>query len=133
MAAPSASAAVYSKPVLSIVMPAYNEERRLPASLARLDSYVRGLDREVEVIVVENGSCDGTAAVVEECRRRMPYLQLLRVAVAGKGLAVRTGMLAARGDHLMFCDVDFSMPMEAIGKFLALLESGAPMLIGSRE
>ncbi|HTD76198.1 MAG TPA: glycosyltransferase family 2 protein, partial [Chloroflexota bacterium] len=114
-------------------MPAYNEERRLPASLARLDRYVRGLDREVEVIVVENGSGDGTAAVVEECCQRMPYLRLLRVAAAGKGLAVRTGMLAARGDHLMFCDVDFSMPMEEIGKFLALLDAGAPIVIASRE
>ena len=133
MAAPSASAAVYPKPVLSIVMPAYNEERRLPASLARLDSYVRGLDREVEVIVVENGSCDGTAAVVEAYRQRMPYLRLVRVATAGKGLAVRTGMLAARGDHLMFCDVDFSMPMEEIGKFIALLDAGAPIVIASRE
>ena len=136
MTAPSthrAAIAAYPKPVLSIVMPAYNEEQRLPASLARLDSYVRGLDREVEVIVVENGSGDGTAAVVEECRQRMPYLRLLRVAVAGKGLAVRTGMLAARGDHLMFCDVDFSMPMEEIGKFLALLDAGAPIVIASRE
>jgi glycosyltransferase involved in cell wall biosynthesis len=53
--------------------------------------------------------------------------------VAGKGLAVRTGMLAARGDHLMFCDVDFSMPMEEIGTFLALLDAGAPIVIASRE
>jgi len=120
-------------PRLSIVIPAYNEERRLPGSLARLDGYVAGLDREVEVIVVENGSTDGTAAVVEEARRRMPYLRLLRVTTSGKGWAVRAGMLAATGDHLMFCDADFSMPVEEIGKFIALLDAGVPVVIASRE
>lgn len=121
------------KPRLSIVIPAYNEERRLPGSLARLDAYIRGLDREVEVIVVENGSVDGTAAVVEQCRRQMPYLRLLRVATSGKGWAVRTGMLAASGDHLIFCDVDFSMPVGELDKFIALLDTGAPIVIASRE
>jgi len=120
-------------PRLSIVIPAYNEERRLPGSLSRLDDYLKGLDREVEVIVVENGSTDRTAAVVEECRRRMPYLRLLHVATPGKGWAVRAGMLAATGDHLMFCDADFSMPVEEIGKFTALLDEGTPIVIASRE
>lgn len=121
------------KPCLSIIMPAYNEERRLPASLARLERYLATLDREVEVIVVENGSADGTAALVEEYRMRLPWLRLLRVATPGKGWAVRTGMLAAKGDHLMFCDVDFSMPVEEIGKFTGLLDAGAPIVIASRE
>ncbi len=121
------------KPRLSVVIPAYNEERRLRASLARLDGYIMGLDREVEVLVVENGSTDRTADVVEECRARMPYLRLLRVATPGKGWAVRAGMLAATGDHLMFCDADFSMPVEEIGKFTALLDAGTPIVIASRE
>ena len=120
-------------PRLSIIIPAYNEERRLPGSLMRLDGYVKGLDREVEVLVAENGSTDRTAAVVEECRERMPYLRLLRVATPGKGWAVRAGMLAATGDHLMFCDADFSMPVEEIGKFTALLDAGTPIVIASRE
>ena len=126
------SAAV-PKPRLSLIIPAYNEERRLPGSLARLDAYVRNLDREVEVIVVENGSSDGTSAVVERCRQQMPYLRLLHVATPGKGWAVRTGMLAATGDHLMFCDVDFSMPVTELDKFIALLDTGAPFVIASRE
>jgi glycosyltransferase involved in cell wall biosynthesis len=125
--------ATVPKPRLSIIMPAYNEERRLPGSLARLEAFLREIDREAEVIVVENGSTDRTAALVEEFQQRLPWLRLLRVATPGKGWAVRAGMLAATGDHLMFCDVDFSMPVEEIGKFTALLDAGAPIVIASRE
>ena len=121
------------KPRLSIVIPAYNEERRLPACLARLAAYVGHSDREIEVIVAENGSTDNTAAIVAEHAARLPYLRLLRVPSAGKGGAVRQGMLAASGDHLMFCDADFSMPIEEIDKFVALLDVGAPIVIASRE
>jgi glycosyltransferase involved in cell wall biosynthesis len=122
-----------SRARLSIVIPAHNEERRLPASLEKLDGYVATLDREVEVIVVENGSTDATAFVTEQMRRQMPYLRLLRVPQPGKGRAVRAGMLAATGDFLMFCDVDFSMPVEGIDAFLALLDAGAPIVLASRE
>jgi len=121
------------KPRLSVIIPAYNEERRLRRSLPRLDRYLRTLDREAEVIVVENGSADRTAAVVEEFQRHMPSLRLLRVPAAGKGWAVRAGMLAATGEHLMFCDADFSMPVEGIARFTALLDGGAPIVIASRE
>ena len=123
----------YPKPRLSIIMPAFNEERRLPTSLQRLDEYVCGLDREVEIIVVENGSTDRTATVVQAWQDRLPYLRLMCVAQPGKGRAVRAGMLAASGDHLMFCDVDFSMPIEELSKFTALLDTGAPIVIASRE
>ncbi len=125
--------AAVPKPRLSIIIPAYNEERRLPANLARLDEYVRAADREIEVLVVENGSTDRTADVVTECMQSMPYLRLLRVPRPGKGGAVRAGMLAARGDHLMFCDADFSMPVAEIDKFTALLDVGVPIVIASRE
>jgi dolichyl-phosphate beta-glucosyltransferase len=126
-------AAAVPKPRLSIIIPAYNEERRLPANLKRLDEYVRAADREIEVLVVENGSTDRTADVVTEHVQHMPYLRLLRVAKPGKGGAVRAGMLAARGDHLMFCDADFSMPIGEIDKFTALLDVGVPIVIASRE
>jgi len=62
------------KPRLSIIMPAYNEERRLPGALARLDGYLATLDRAVEVVVVENGSTDRTAAVVVESQQSMPVI-----------------------------------------------------------
>lgn len=123
----------FTKPRLSIVIPAYNEERRLPGCLERLHDYVGGLDRDVEIVVAENGSDDRTPQIVEEYQRRMPCLRLVRVARAGKGGAVRAGMLAGSGDHLMFCDVDFSMPIEEIAKFMALLDVGAPIVIASRE
>ncbi len=122
-----------TKPSLSIIIPAYNEESRLRDSLMRLDSYLSMLDRTAEVIVVENGSTDRTAVVAEECRQYIPYLRLLRMSTAGKGWAVRSGMLAARGDYLMFCDIDFSMPAASIDLFLAELDAGAPIVIASRE
>jgi len=121
------------KPRLSIIVPAYNEERRLPHSLERLAGYIAGLDRAADVIVVENGSTDGTADVVRSYQRTMPYLHLLQVTARGKGWAVRAGMLAATGDYLMFCDADFSMPVEETERFLTLLDDGAPIVIASRE
>ncbi len=121
------------KPRLSIVIPAYNEERRLPGSLTRLAEYIAHADRAIEVIVAENGSTDNTAGVVDEFSRRMPFLRLLRVPKPGKGGAVRAGVLAATGDYVMFCDVDFSMPIGEIDKFLGLLDAGAPVVIASRE
>jgi len=120
-------------PHLSIIVPAYNEEKRLPRSLERLERYVARLDRAVEVVVVENGSTDGTGDVVRDFQRRMPYLRLLHEASPGKGGAVRRGMLAATGRYLMFCDADFSMPVEEIDRFLAVLDTGAPIVIASRE
>jgi dolichyl-phosphate beta-glucosyltransferase len=125
--------ATVPKPRLSIIIPAYNEERRLPANLARLDEFVRASDRDIEVLAVENGSTDCTAEVVAEHMRTMPYLRLLQVPKPGKGGAVRAGMLAATGDHLMFCDADFSMPISEIDKFTALLDVGVPIVIASRE
>ena len=122
-----------TRPRLTIVMPAYNEERRLPSTLVRLDAFLKAFDREVEVIVVENGSTDRTVEVVVDYQRTMPSLRLMQVPAAGKGWAVRAGMLAGTGDHLMFCDVDFSMPVEEIAKFTALLDQGAPIVIASRE
>lgn len=118
---------------LSIIIPAYNEESRLGGSLARLHTYLSHLNRPVEVIVIENGSVDGTAAVVREHQRSMPYLRLVQLSTPGKGGAVRQGMLEARGEYLMFCDADMSMPVQDIDLFLAELDRGAPIVIASRE
>ncbi len=121
------------QPGLSIIVPAYNEEMRLPRCLEHLAGYIAGLDRAIDVIVVENGSTDGTANVVRSYQRTMPYLRLVQVAGRGKGWAVRAGMLAGTGDYLMFCDADFSMPVNDIDRFLAVLDDGAPIVIASRE
>jgi glycosyltransferase involved in cell wall biosynthesis len=118
---------------VSIVIPAYNEARRLPRSLPALDSFLRALDRPVEVVVVDNGSTDGTATALAAYTADMPYLRVISISTRGKGIAVRTGVFAARHEYLLVCDADFSMPPGDLGVFLDELERGSPIVIGSRE
>lgn len=120
-------------PWLSIVIPALNEEHRLPPSLSKIDAFLQTQDYEAEVIVVENGSTDRTAEVTREFAKSHPYVRLVEVASRGKGLAVKAGMLAARGRYRFICDADLSMPIEEIQKFLPPDASGFDVLIGSRE
>jgi len=120
-------------PFLSIVIPAHNEEKRLPPSLAKIDAYLKKQDYTYEVIVVENGSRDRTSEVVREFAKDHPYVRLIEVHTRGKGLAVKAGMLAARGEYRFICDTDLSMPIEEIAKFLPPVREGYDVLIGSRE
>jgi dolichyl-phosphate beta-glucosyltransferase len=117
---------------LSIIIPAYNEELRLPVSLAQISAYVRALGRETEVIVVDDGSRDRTAAVTESFRSEMPSLRLISNGENhGKGYSVRHGMLEAQGRIVLFTDADLSAPIEEAGKLLAALEN-QDIAIGSR-
>lgn len=117
---------------LSIVIPAYNEERRLPATLDRIAAY---LDRSpvpvVEILVVDDGSSDGTAALVEA---RGGIVRLVRnPGNRGKGYAVRNGMLAAKGDWILSTDADLSAPIEELEKLItAARRENAVVAIGSR-
>lgn len=120
-------------PFLSIIIPAHNEEKRLPPSLAKIDAYLKTQDYTYEVIVVENGSKDRTSEVVREFAQDHPYVRLIEVETRGKGLAVKAGMLAASGDYRFICDTDLSMPIEEIAKFLPPVREGYDVLIGSRE
>lgn len=120
-------------PFLSIVIPAHNEEKRLPPSLAKIDAFLQTQPWTYEVIVVENGSHDRTSAVVREYAQAHPYVTLMEVATRGKGLAVKAGMLAARGEYRFICDTDLSMPIEEIVKFLPPVRESYDVLIGSRE
>jgi len=117
---------------LSVVIPAHNEELRLPSTLRRLQEFLPTQGYSFEVIIVENGSRDGTRMVVEQAQPGFRQLQLLVVPRAGKGLAVRTGMLAARGVFRFMCDADLSMPIEEVGRFLPPKVT-ADVAIGSRE
>lgn len=119
--------------LLSIIIPAHNEERRLCETLPRVLQFLRTQNYAAEVLVVENGSHDRTAAVVEELARSEPRLQLLREARRGKGLAVRRGMLAARGAFRFMCDADLSMPIEQVVRFLPPQLAEFDVAIGSRE
>src|SRR5712691_5004176 len=119
--------------LLSIIIPAYNEERRLPPSLKAIDSFLDHQPYESEVLVVENGSQDLTAVVTEAYAADHPRVRLLREHGRGKGLAARRGMLAAQGRYRFICDADLSMPIEEVSKFLPPLADGFDVAIGSRE
>jgi glycosyltransferase involved in cell wall biosynthesis len=119
---------------LSIIVPAYNEEHRIPPTLARLHAFLSAQPLRYEIIVVDDGSRDGTAAVVEAAAKSIPHLALIRQTPnRGKGAAVRAGMLAARGQIRVMSDADCSMPPEQLPRLLApILACKAEIAIGSR-
>lgn len=119
-------------PLLSIIIPAYNEEKRLPVSLDKILAWRETVPYDVEIVVVENGSSDATTAVADAYASAHPDLRLLH-SPKGKGAAVREGMLNGRGDFLFICDSDLSMPIEEVEKFLPPQLSGYDVAIGSRE
>jgi glycosyltransferase involved in cell wall biosynthesis len=112
---------------LSVVVPVYNEERRLPGSLVGLGLALR--DIAAEVIVVDNGSTDRTAEVVRD--ERFP-VTLLHCADRGKGAAVRAGVLAAQGRFVGFCDADLAASVDALPAVLRMLRHGSDVVLGSR-
>lgn len=122
-----------SRPFLSVVIPAYNEEKRLPQTLGNVLEYVKQQAYTSEVIVVDDGSCDRTVDVVESFRAAHPGVLLIRNDHRGKGYAVRTGMLAARGRIVLFSDADLSTPIQDIEKLLPWFDRGYGIVIGSRE
>ena len=120
---------------ITIVIPAYNEERRLPATLPSVLSHLGQREWEfAEVVVVDDGSTDGTARAVEELSRTCPTVRLLKnPGNRGKGYSVRHGVLEAKGDWILFSDADLSAPIEELDKLLAAAEAhGAAVVIGSR-
>lgn len=125
--------AISNTPLLSVIIPAYNEEVRLPDSLDKIDAFVRLQDYEIEVLVVDNNSKDSTADIVRDAAARRPYIRVMSEPAQGKGAAVRTGMLAATGDYLFICDADLSMPIEEVSKFLPPSLNGHDVAIASRE
>ncbi|HVM74360.1 MAG TPA: dolichyl-phosphate beta-glucosyltransferase [Candidatus Saccharimonadales bacterium] len=119
-------------PRLSIVIPSYNEELRLPGSLGKIAAYIREKEPNTEVIVVDDGSTDRTAEVAESWRGRIPQLRVVSNGVnRGKGYSVRHGSLEARGEIVLFTDADLSSPIEEGEKLLGALETH-DVAIGSR-
>lgn len=119
--------------LLSIILPAHNEQERISDCLEKVNAFLSNHDFTAEVIVVENGSSDRTVEIVEEYQKKYPWLKLLQTEGVGKGLAVKTGMLAARGQYRFFADVDFSMPVEEILHFIPPQRANYSIAIGSRE
>jgi dolichyl-phosphate beta-glucosyltransferase len=120
-------------PYLSIVIPALNEESRLPPTLSKIDAFLQQQDYEAEVIVVDNGSNDRTTEVVEDFAKEHSYVRLIKLQERGKGRAVKAGMLDAKGEYRFICDADLSMPIEEVSKFLPPNFEGQDIIIGSRE
>ena len=118
---------------LSVIIPAHNEEHRLPATLKTVDAFLAKQSYTSEIIVVENGSQDLTAVVTEAFAADHPRVRLIREAARGKGLAVRRGMLEAIGQYRFICDADLSMPIQEVSKFLPPALEGYGVAIGSRE
>jgi glycosyltransferase involved in cell wall biosynthesis len=122
-----------TSPFLSIIIPAYNEENRLPETIARTASFLQTQDYDYEVIVVENGSTDRTLEVAQGCIAGYPAFRVVHLEERGKGRAVRHGMLAARGQFRFMCDADLSMPIEELPRFLPPNFPDADIVIASRE
>lgn len=119
---------------LSLVVPAYNEARRLPFTLERIRGYLDATGEPYEVLVVDDGSTDATADDAERRTASWPELRVVRLpANRGKGAAVRAGMLLARGAHRAFTDADLSTPIEELPRLRARLDGNCRVAIASRD
>jgi glycosyltransferase involved in cell wall biosynthesis len=120
-------------PTYSIVIPAFNESARIPATLASVVGCIRSRGWDAEVIVVNDGSTDATAEVVRAFAQTAPEVRLVEnPGNRGKGYSVRSGMLQALGGVVLFTDADLSAPIEEAERLFAAIEGGADIAIGSR-
>lgn len=121
------------KPLLSIIMPAYNEQDRLPQSLEKIAAFVSDQPYGIELVIINNNSSDSTQEIAEAFAAEHDYTVVLQQPIQGKGAAVRMGMLTAIGDYLFICDADLSMPIEEVNKFLPPQLDAYDVAIGTRE
>ena len=122
--------------MLTLVLPAYNEARRIEESLGRCAEFFRDRDLTAEIILADDGSTDATADIFHRAKLTHGHLGLafkvLRLPHRGKGAAVRAGMEAASGDPIVFLDADLTIPVEIIDVFIGALDTGADIAIASR-
>lgn len=120
-------------PYLSIVIPAYNEEHRITESLKTLGEYLEAKDYTYEVVVADDGSSDRTVEICRDFASAHPWMRVLHCpSNHGKGHAVRTGVLDARGQYILFCDADLATPMEELDGFWQYVNDGVDVVIASR-
>jgi glycosyltransferase involved in cell wall biosynthesis len=122
-----------TRPFLSLIIPAHNEETRLPGTLTQVLEFIKRQPYTSEILVVENGSQDHTFQITQEFAEKHPRIRLLQNPHSGKGRAVRQGMLAAQGEYRFMCDVDLSMSVDEINRFLPPTLQGYDIAIASRE
>ena len=120
-------------PDVSVIIPAYNEQKRLAPTVREAVQYFRGRSRSVEIIVVDDGSRDRTSDLTHQLGAEMREVRLIRLAEnAGKGYAVRTGVVNARGRIVMFIDADGATPIAEFERLETAIDGGAAVAIGSR-
>ena len=120
-------------PFLSIIIPAYNEESRLPDTLEQVIRFLEKQTFTSEIVVVENGSRDRTYAIAQEFAKKNGNVRAIQNEARGKGLAIQRGMQEAKGEYLFMCDADLSMPIEELSKFLLPQLQNVDIAIASRE
>ena len=118
---------------MSIVIPAHNEESRLPRTLGQIFSFLEDQSYSSEVVIVENGSSDRTLELAHEFASRHSNLIVIHEEQRGKGNAIRRGMLEAHGEYRFICDADLSMPIDEVQKFIPPALTDFDLAIGSRE
>ena len=118
---------------LSVVIPAYNEAAVIRQTLREVAAYLDAAGLTHEIVVVDDGSTDGTVAVVRELESRLPSLRLIQASHQGKGGAVKQGALEATGEAVLFMDADHSTRIEELQNYLPWLEDGFEVVIGSRK
>ena len=121
------------RPALSVVIPAYNEESRLPSTLAVVSEYLAGRGDPYEVLVVVNGSTDRTAEVAKAAAERDANVRLILTSLRGKGRAVKIGVSESQGERVLFCDADLSTPIDEATALADLLDGQYQIAIASRE
>ncbi|AKM78537.1 MAG: Glycosyl transferase family 2 [Candidatus Wolfebacteria bacterium GW2011_GWC2_46_275] len=121
------------KPRLSIIIPAYNEAKRLPLTLVDMKRHLETVDFSYEVIVVDNGSKDNTVDIVLRFEHLWNELRLIECAIKGKGAAVQKGMEEAKGEFRAFVDADNSISIDQVIEALKLTDKGYDIVIGSRD
>lgn len=118
---------------LSVVIPAYNEEKRIGDSLVKIYNYLKKHNHVFEIIVIDDGSTDGTLNLLMEYSQKIPNFFILEnKANKGKGYSVKKGILKSKGDIVLFTDADLSTPIEEIDKLVYYLKDGYQVAIGSR-
>jgi glycosyltransferase involved in cell wall biosynthesis len=120
-------------PLLSIVVPTYNETARIPARVQEIRDFIDRLEYPAELLVVDDGSGDGTPDLVDRLADGHRGIRTIRNDHRGKAYTVRTGMLAATGQYVLFTDADQSTPIEETNNVLPYLQDGWDVVIGSRE
>lgn len=119
---------------LSVIIPAYNEEKRLPQTLKEIDDYLKKQNYESEIVVVSDGSTDRTVEITKSLMPEMKKLRLLEFPKKrGKGFGVRQGMLEARGDYRIFTDADNSTSIDQVEKMWPYFKESFDIVIGSRD